>query len=441
MLGDGVAFSLMIGVGESYIALFALALGFGDIAAGLIATAPMLVGAVLQLATPAAVGWLNSHKRWVVLCAALQAASFVPLISGALAGSMSPIVLYATTALYWGLGMATSPAWNSWAETLVPRGLRATYFARRSRWSNVALLGGLALGAATLRGSAETDYALEPYALVFGFALVARVISACFLSRQNESKPVEIGETRISPHAIREHLARGAHGRLLAYLLVFQFSVWSAAPFFTPYMLGPLMLDPAGFAILTGVAFAARIAALPVLGRVARDSGTRRLLWLGSAGIVPLPLLWLVSDHFAWLLLVQIAAGFAWAAYELAAFLSFFEHIPRRARTSILSVYNLANATAIVAGSCVGGLVLELADTNGYYLLFSLSASARFLSLVLLRGVADVVPADSRALPLRTLGLRPSAGAVQRPILAGLPDEPATASARAREMEARLIDS
>lgn len=427
MLRDGVAFSLMVGVGESYVAPFALALGFGDVAAGLIATTPMLAGAVLQLVTPAAVGWLGSHKRWVVLCATLQAASFVPLLCGALAGGMSSITLFATTTLYWGLGMATGPAWNTWAGTLVPRSLRATYFARRSRWSNLALLGGLALGGELLRRGAQRDEPLEAFAWVFLCALVARAISAGFLARQSEPKPVAIGETRISPAAIRRHLEQGGHARLLAYLLVFQLSVWTAAPFFTPFMLGPLKLGPAEFAILTGTAFAARIAALPWLGRLARDSGTRRLLWLGSAGIVPLPVLWLASNDFAWLLLLQIGSGFAWAAFELAAFLSFFEHIPPHARTSVLSVYNLANAAAIAAGSCLGGLVLAFGDTHAYVGLFVLSTGARLLSLFLLRKVEDVVPTNSRPPPLRTLGLRPSAGAVQRPILAEFSDTPKAA--------------
>jgi len=203
MLGDAVAFSLMVGLGESFIAPFALALGFGDVAAGLIATAPMLLGAILQLVTPAAVGRLGSHKRWVVVCAVLQAMTFVPLLYGALAAQMSLVSLFATTALYWGLGMATGPAWNTWAGTLVPGRLRATYFARRSRWSNVALLGGLGLGALILWQSAGNGRSVEAYALLFACALLARLISAAFLARQSESQPVAIGETRISPSAIR----------------------------------------------------------------------------------------------------------------------------------------------------------------------------------------------------------------------------------------------
>ena len=52
IVGDGVAFSVMVGAGESYIPAFALAAGLGEITAGLVATLPMLVGAAFQLVTP-----------------------------------------------------------------------------------------------------------------------------------------------------------------------------------------------------------------------------------------------------------------------------------------------------------------------------------------------------------------------------------------------------
>ena len=425
MLCDGLAFSLMVGLGESYLPPFALALGFGDVTAGLVATAPMLAGALLQLVTPAAVGRLGSHKRWVVLCAALQAACFVPLVTAALVGEMTIELLYLTASLYWGLGMATSPAWNTWAGTLVPASLRPRFFARRAGASQLALLAGLGAGGLLLQWGAHHGRALDAFAGLFAAALLARAVSAGFLSRQSEPRPIPLGETRVSPRAIRAHVHAGGHGRLLAYLLVFQASVWIAAPYFTPYMLGHLGLGYFQFTVITGTAFLARVLALPFLGRLAHRSGTRRVLWLGSLGIVPLPALWLVSDEFTWLLALQLLSGAAWAAFELSTLLSFFEHIPEHGRTSVLSVYNLANAGAIVLGSAVGAGVLALGGhgPGAYVALLSISTLARCLTLPMLRGIRDVVPATETPPPLRTLSVRPSTGGIQRPVVATLPEE------------------
>ena len=45
---DGVAFSVMVGTGERYLQAFAVALGHGDLASGLVATLPMLAGATMK---------------------------------------------------------------------------------------------------------------------------------------------------------------------------------------------------------------------------------------------------------------------------------------------------------------------------------------------------------------------------------------------------------
>jgi hypothetical protein len=68
---DGVAYSVSVGLGETYIPAFVLAAGLGEVAAGLIATLPPLVGAVFTLVTPVAVRTLHSYRRWVVACASL----------------------------------------------------------------------------------------------------------------------------------------------------------------------------------------------------------------------------------------------------------------------------------------------------------------------------------------------------------------------------------
>jgi hypothetical protein len=79
MTADGAAFSVMVGVGETYLVPFALALGIAAGQASLLATLPILAGSLLQLVAPLGVRRLGSYRRWVVGCAALQALCFAPL--------------------------------------------------------------------------------------------------------------------------------------------------------------------------------------------------------------------------------------------------------------------------------------------------------------------------------------------------------------------------
>jgi cyanate permease len=63
---DAAAYSVMVGCGETYLPAFTLALGFGPVAAGLMASVPILVGALVQLVTPYAVTRLGSNRVWVI---------------------------------------------------------------------------------------------------------------------------------------------------------------------------------------------------------------------------------------------------------------------------------------------------------------------------------------------------------------------------------------
>src|SRR5690348_4472815 len=76
---DGALFNAMVGMGENYFAAFALAMGLGQAASGLVTTIPLFLGALLQLTSPRGVRLFRSHRAWVVFCASCQAASFVPL--------------------------------------------------------------------------------------------------------------------------------------------------------------------------------------------------------------------------------------------------------------------------------------------------------------------------------------------------------------------------
>jgi len=172
---------------------------------------------------------------------------------------------------------------------------------------------------------------------------------------------------------------------------------------------------------LTAAAFVARIAVLPLLGPAAHRLGTRAIFRAAAVCIVPLPALWLVSDAYAWLLLVQVLAGAAWAGLEYATQLSFFESLHEHDRASILTVFNLASMLAVTTGCGVATLLFRWGDggRDAYALLFVVSAAARLVPLAFLRRVpTHEIPISEVA--LRTLAVRPSAGAIQRPVLPAL---------------------
>lgn len=421
---DGVAQSVMVGLGETWLPAFALALGMGEMVSGLMATVPMFAGAVLQLISPRGVEWCGSIRRWVVLCATLQALSFVPLVIAAAVGQIPVVLLFAVAAVYWGAGLGTGAAWNAWVETLVPGRVRAKFFASRTRLAQLGVLAGLIAGGLILEYGRSSGLELWAFGAMFFVAGLARLWSSRSLASQSESQQTLAETVASSATPTTEKTpARKVSQRkvtqrtLMIYLLGMQAGVFVAGPFFNAWMLKYLKMSYVEFVVLVAASFLAKAIVLPRLGTLARTWGASRLLWVGAIGIVPLPALWLVSNNLGWLLLVQVLGGAAWAAHELAMLLLFFDSIPREDRTRVLSLYNFANATAMCVGTAAGAFALHFFGENAetYLLLFAASSAVRLLPLLQLVNLPRRVAA-SMPLSLRILAVRPSAGSFERPV-------------------------
>ena len=165
------------------------------------------------------------------------------------------------------------------------------------------------------------------FAVLFGVAMVCRIISTVCLSLQSEPSPIP-PEMRFLTLSEQWHrFSRGPSGRLLLFAVGMQVAVYIAGPFFVPYMLKELQFQYHHYAVLIGVSFVSKFVSLRWWGRLAHRTGAHRLLWIGSLGLVPLAGGWAISSNYYWLLVLQLGAGAAWGAYELALVLLFFETI------------------------------------------------------------------------------------------------------------------
>jgi len=417
-VGDAASFGVMVGVGETYIPAFVLLLGLGDVFAGLVTTIPLLMGSLLQLVGPWAVHRLQSHRRWVVLCAGLQALCFLPLIAAALMGAIPGLLVMAISSIYWGSGLATGPAWNTWQGTIIPRSIRANFFAKRSRLQQIATLAGFLLGGFSLQVAGREGWAVQMFAALFAVACCCRMLSTFCLWLQSEPVPMPPG---IAPFEWKSAISRCLHGPtgpLLLLAVSMQAGVYVSGPFFNPYMLKVLEFSYAGYAILLGTSFVAKFLLLPLWGRYAHRRGAQSLLGIGVCGVIPLSMGWVFSDNYTWLLILQVFSGAAWGAYELALMLLFFETIPERDRTNILTVYNLANSIALVLGSTLGAAILKsgAVSQEAYLWVFGVSTFVRMGSLVWLVRLPRITVQATETV-IRPLTMRPSSGSIDDPVL------------------------
>lgn len=421
---DGVCYGGMVGIGETYLAAFALAIGMGEVTAGLVATLPMVAGGAMQLVSIAAVRRIGSEKAWILAGATIQALTFVPLILASVTGGLSPAALILIGAVYWGAGLATGPAWNTWIESVVPAGVRTGFFATRSKFAQFATLIGFLGGGLCLSFAAATGRTMTGFAIIFATAGGLRLASVYWLWRHHPvTRPLRAARHFPSVEADQTSATAAAMhgGRLLIFMVVLQGMVQIAGPYFTPYMLRELGFSYAEFVALIAISFVAKAVSFSAWAKVSKRSGSRRLLWVGAIGLTPLSALWIVSQQFAWLVLAQIVSGIFWAAYELGFFLTFFEVLPKGQRTRMLTVYNFANTVAIAIGAILGGLLLHrlgVSETS-YWILFGLSSAGRVASLgILLSASFASVPVIR--LGVRVLSLRGGAATLDAPVLPSL---------------------
>ena len=400
---DAATYSVMVGCGETYIPAFALALGLGPVAAGMLVSVPIFAGALFQLVTPLAVRWLGTNRGWVIACTVVQSLSFVPLVFWALRGKAQLAELLVAASVYWAAGMAGAPAWNTWMGTLVPERMRTSYFAQRNRLGQFCIFLGFVVGGLTLQAGETHGLTLLAFAVLFTAAGVCRLVSTLFLAACSEpdqrstvatangvaaaqqDEPPPPTQIRQLHNAISTMIVSPS-GALVVYLCSLSFAAQFSGPYFTPYMLRESHFSYSAFMLVSATSFLVKGLVLPSLGRLGSRIGSLGLLWIGGLSTIPLSLLWLPSTNISYLIGVQIVAGTCWASYELAVVLLFFEAVPHRERTGVITAYNLGLAVATLAGAGAGGIVLRMLgeDRNAYCMVFALSSLLRLATVPLL---------------------------------------------------------
>ncbi len=384
---DGAAYALMVGLGQEILSAFVLAAVPGAaVAAGLILSIPLLIGAAVQMFSPRLVRVIGSLRSAVILYTLVQSLALIALGVCAILRVVPLWVIFLFASIYWGAGLAGGAAWSTWMPANVPTRIRAKYFGVRTRVIHGCTVAGLVLSGAALQSAKGTDSIVLVFAILFFAAGIVRCVGAVYQSFQAEGEPLPPNHRNVPLQEIIARTSTHPGLRLMRYMLVVQFTVWIAHGFLIPFSLDLLRFNYVQNQMLIAAPYVTRMLVLPYIGTFAHNHGARRVLRLAGVGIVPLSAAWMLSDSFAYLFVVQLLAGVIWAAYELSTFLVILDTIPDSERTSIMTTYYLANSLAMVAGALIGGTILHHLDKShaAYMFAFALSFLARLLSLLFL---------------------------------------------------------
>ena len=393
---DASAYAVMMGVGETYLSAFALFLKATTPQIGLLSSLPPLIGSLAQILS-ALLGRMTGRRKVIMLAGAgLQAFAWLPIVLLPLLfpEAAVPLLITAVVVYHCGAHLA-APQWASLMGDLIPMKKRGRFFARRTRVVSLVTFLSLTVGGLLLNESSAAGYTLAGFVTLFGIAMVARGISVYQLSRMHDPEG-HVTDLRIPAQTSWwRRLANSNFAHFSIFFALMQFSVAVASPFFAVYMLRDLEFTYAQFMANTGISVLAQFLTLSQWGRISDVFGNRRVLSVTGVLLPLMPLLWIFSPNFWYLLVIQMLSGFAWAGFTLGASNFIYDLTEPQRRPTYLAIHNVLASTCIFLGATLGGflgimLPLEF-QTFGVTVVWSSSLLGVFAVSALLRTLVLLV--------------------------------------------------
>jgi len=363
---DGVAYSVMAGGAETYLSAFALFLRASTAQIALVATMPPLAGALFQFLA-AWLGHRTGRRKPVILAGAtMQVLVWLPLLLLPVWFPQHAItLLIACLVIYYAGSNLAAPLWASLMGDLVPERKRGRFFGRRTRLATITSFIALAAAGAILYGFTRFGHTWLGFAVVFFIAALARLVSVYHLACMHEpgTQGAALPGFRISRQWLRS-LQHSHALRFSLYLVCMQAAVGVSAPFFAVYMLRDLQYNYIQFMANTGTAVLMQFLMLNTWGRISDVFGNRLILVTTGSMIPFLPLLWLVSGNFWYLIGVQVISGFAWAGFSLSAGNFLYDLIPGSRRATSMAFHNVFVAIGVFLGGMLGALLSRVVPVD-----------------------------------------------------------------------------
>ncbi len=345
--------------------LVAIALQFGasNLVIGLLAAIPMLTN-IIQIPAVLLVEKLQARRALSVYFVFLSRA---PLLLIALIPFLSHddwrVAVLLGALLANGAFRAVSQcAWSSWMRDFVPREKRGAFYAKRMSIAAIAGMG-LSLAAGYYLDWVEVgfpQYVLYSYSFLFLIAFLSGMANVWFVTMIPEPRMHSNGGNVF--RMMLEPFKNINFRRLMMFLMVWNFAINLAAPFFTVYMLKNIDLEMSTVVSLTVLSQLVNIAVLRIWGRFMDRFTNKSVLRVCGPLFVVSIFFWIFTlnpDRHAFtvplLVILHIAMGIATAGTVLGTSNIAIRLAPRNAAASYLATSSVANSLSAGIAPILGG--------------------------------------------------------------------------------------
>lgn len=420
---DGLFYSLMVGVGETYFSAYAIFLGANDFQLALLACFPVFMGGMSQFFTVPIMDKFGSRKKLVLSGVIMQAFTYLLIILAFLSSGLKLEVLITCVTLYMIFGQIINPIWNSWIGDLVPPSQRGIYFGKRNRVITMGTFIGMLLAGLFLKESSSRSLELEGFIVIFILAFLLRMISAFFISRKSE---LPILHKPLKPEgfvAFLKSITRRNEGRLILYMASIQFAVFLSAAYFSPYLIKTLNYDYFTYTFVIAGVPLTKFFVSRYWGQVVDHAGALKVVKI-CGFLLPLSTLPWIFTTDPWVLFgFQCFAGFMWAGYELSTFTFLLDSIKAEERARVTSYANIIISISSVLGGLTGAALVALGPNfwHPYAFIFTVTTVLRlifyFSFVPKLKEVRLVAHIRTQDVLINIIGFRPSLGLSSRMVV------------------------
>lgn len=349
------------GGGENYFSAFALLLHASPFQIAILSALPQLIGVVAQLTSVKLLQYLRAPSRLLIAGGRAQAFCWIPILSlPLLAPDQGPWLLIGCAMLYFGFGHVTTPIWNSLLVDVAEAERRGAYFARRARTTALTSFLALGLAGAILTLGQRWDMNWIGFLVIFLGAAAARMGATTCQTHVSRLMPAHRLE---APHGFRHFLAKAANRDFRRFLLfsgLMHCAVLLSGPFFVIYLLRDLHWSYLQYAGWMASSISAQFLTLGPWGRIGDRYGNKALLTLTASAVPFLPMGYLLSEQYLFLLVVNFFGGVIWAGLSLGLQNYVFDSLRAEERTRGVALANAMNAVGWGLGALTGGWLATL---------------------------------------------------------------------------------
>lgn len=364
---EGSLWAVMWGLGESYIAPFALFLGAGNLIMAFIGTGPVLITALAQVTGASLLDRVGRRKPIILTGIWIQTFAFLPLFALPVflhAGGMAALMV--CVAFYFFFSGVSAPPWMSLMGDVVDESDRGRYFANRTRIIMYVMVFSMLLAGIIANNWKAAGQTATGFGFLFGIAAFARLTSIISMKSHYDA-PLDrnTADGSFSFGTFLRGARKSNFGRFTFAIALMNGTTNIAGPFFSVYMLRDLQWSYLQFTASMLTFFISQTLFVRWWGAISDRHGNRSVLVATGCLLPLLPMIWAFSTNYAVLIFAQIASGAIWSGFNLAAMNFIYDSVPQTRRARALSYYSLINGCfSVLGGMLIGAWIANHAPSE-----------------------------------------------------------------------------